>query len=143
MTFEPDYSAPSSAKPAWWRRSWDRVRGWRPGLSTSVPSSGGRKVWRWTWRILVLLLILYYPLGALVTEDIDDDPQFAARQAIVSVPDAELGSVRMQGVVPRFSETPGAVRHAGPAMGQHNDEVYGGLGLSAAQIEALKARKVI
>ncbi|WP_422033687.1 DUF2333 family protein [Reyranella sp.] len=78
MTFEPDYSAPSSAKPSWWRRSWDRVRGWRPGLSTSAPSSGGRKVWGWTWRILVLLLILYYPLGALVTEDIDDDPQFTA-----------------------------------------------------------------
>jgi len=78
MTFEPDYSAPSSAKPSWWRRSWDRMRGWRPGLSTSVPSSGGRKVWAWTWRILVLLLILYYPLGALVTEDIDDDPQFTA-----------------------------------------------------------------
>ncbi|MGQ3301362.1 CaiB/BaiF CoA transferase family protein [Reyranella sp.] len=75
--------------------------------------------------------------------DVFADPQFAARQAIVSVPDTELGSVRMQGVVPRFSETPGAVRHAGPAMGQHNDEVYGGLGLSAAQIEALKARKVI
>jgi len=75
--------------------------------------------------------------------DVFADPQFAARQAIVSVPDAELGSVRMQGVVPRFSETPGVVRHAGPAMGQHNEEVYGGLGLSAAEIAALKARKVI
>jgi crotonobetainyl-CoA:carnitine CoA-transferase CaiB-like acyl-CoA transferase len=75
--------------------------------------------------------------------DVFSDPQFAARQAIVSVPDGELGSVRMQGVVPRFSETPGAVRHAGPAMGQHNEEVYGGLGLSAAEIAALRARKVI
>jgi crotonobetainyl-CoA:carnitine CoA-transferase CaiB-like acyl-CoA transferase len=45
--------------------------------------------------------------------------------------------------VPRFSETPGAVRHAGPAMGQHNEEVYGGLGLSAAEIADLRARKVI
>ena len=75
--------------------------------------------------------------------DVFADPQFAARQAIVSVPDAELGSVRMQGVVPRFSETPGVVRHAGPSIGQHNEEVYGGLGLSAAEIEGLKARKVI
>jgi crotonobetainyl-CoA:carnitine CoA-transferase CaiB-like acyl-CoA transferase len=75
--------------------------------------------------------------------DVFADPQFAAREAIVRVPDGELGSVRMQGVVPRFSETPGAVRHAGPAMGQHNEEVYGGLGLSAAEIAALKARKVI
>ena len=75
--------------------------------------------------------------------DVFDDPQFKARNAIVSVPDSELGSVRMQGVVPRFSETPGAVRHAGPAMGEHNDEVYGGLGLTAAQIAGLKTRKVI
>jgi crotonobetainyl-CoA:carnitine CoA-transferase CaiB-like acyl-CoA transferase len=75
--------------------------------------------------------------------DVFADPQFAARRAIVSVPDAELGSVRMQGVVPRFSETPGVVRHAGPAMGQHNEEVYGGLGLSPAEIAALRARKVI
>jgi crotonobetainyl-CoA:carnitine CoA-transferase CaiB-like acyl-CoA transferase len=75
--------------------------------------------------------------------DVFADPQFAARQAIVSVPDGELGSVRMQGVVPRFSETPGAVRHAGPAMGQHNEEVYGRLGLSAAEIADLRARKVI
>ncbi len=75
--------------------------------------------------------------------DVFADPQFRARQAIMSVPDAELGSVRMQGVVPRFSETPGAVRHAGPAIGQHNEEVYGGLGLSAAEIADLRARKVI
>jgi crotonobetainyl-CoA:carnitine CoA-transferase CaiB-like acyl-CoA transferase len=75
--------------------------------------------------------------------DVFDDPQFAARDAIVRVPDAELGSVRMQGVVPRFSETPGRVHHAGPTIGQHNDEVYGALGLSAAEIAGLKARKVI
>ncbi|MGD9886164.1 MAG: CaiB/BaiF CoA transferase family protein [Reyranella sp.] len=75
--------------------------------------------------------------------DVFDDPQVAVREAIVRVPDAELGSVRMQGVVPRFSETPGRVRHAGPTIGQHNDEVYGALGLSAAEIAGLRARKVI
>ena len=75
--------------------------------------------------------------------DVFDDPQIQAREAIVSVPDSELGSVRMQGVVPRFSETPGHVRRAGPTIGEHNDEVYGALGLSATEIAALKARKVI
>jgi crotonobetainyl-CoA:carnitine CoA-transferase CaiB-like acyl-CoA transferase len=75
--------------------------------------------------------------------DVFDDPQFKAREAIVSVPDSELGSVRMQGVVPRFSETPGAVRRAGPTIGEHNDEVYGGLGLTATQIAGLKTRRVI
>jgi crotonobetainyl-CoA:carnitine CoA-transferase CaiB-like acyl-CoA transferase len=75
--------------------------------------------------------------------DVFDDPQIQAREAIVRVPDSELGSVRMQGVVPRFSETPGRVQRAGPTIGEHNDEVYGGLGLSAAEIAALRARKVI
>jgi len=75
--------------------------------------------------------------------DVFDDPQFKARQAIVAVPDSELGSVRMQGVVPRFSETPGTVRHAGPTIGEHNKEVYEGLGLTATEIARLKARKVI
>jgi crotonobetainyl-CoA:carnitine CoA-transferase CaiB-like acyl-CoA transferase len=75
--------------------------------------------------------------------DVFDDPQFAARNAIVRVPDSELGTVRMQGVVPRFSETPGRVRHAGPTIGQHNDQVFGALGLTAAEIAELKARKVI
>ncbi len=75
--------------------------------------------------------------------DVFDDPQFRAREAIVSVPDDELGPVRMQGVVPRFSRTAGRVRHAGPAVGQHNEEVYGGLGLSAAEIAALRAARVI
>lgn len=75
--------------------------------------------------------------------DVFEDPQFKARGAIVSVPDRELGSLRMQGVVPRFSETPGRVRTAGPAIGQHNEEVYGGLGLSVAEIAALRDRKVI
>ena len=75
--------------------------------------------------------------------DVFDDPQFKAREAIVEVPDSELGRVRMQGVVPRFSETPGKVRQAGPAIGEHNSEVYQALGLTPADIDALKARRII
>ena len=45
--------------------------------------------------------------------DIFSDPHYAARQAIVSAPDADFGSVRMQGVVPGLGTTPGRVTHAG------------------------------
>ena len=76
-------------------------------------------------------------------KDVFEDPHFRARETIVSVPDGELGSVRMQGVVPRFSETPAAVRRAGPAMGEHNDEIWRSLGLSAEKIDDLKTRKII
>ncbi|MCD0504578.1 CaiB/BaiF CoA transferase family protein [Bordetella petrii] len=75
--------------------------------------------------------------------DIFADPHFAARQAIVSVPDGELGTVRMQAVVPRFSHTPGGVRHAGPALGQHNDEVLAAIGISESQRERLRHSGVI
>ena len=75
--------------------------------------------------------------------DIFTDPHFIAREAIVSVPDEELGDVRMQCVVPRFSETPGSVRSAGPSIGQHNEEVYRALGLAPDEIKRLREAKTI
>ena len=80
MTFEPDHGASHAATPSWWRRGWDRVRSFRPGLpKTAAPSAGKRKFWRWGAWAVVLLVVLYYPVGALIVEDIDDDPQFAPR----------------------------------------------------------------
>ncbi|MFH1342789.1 MAG: CoA transferase [Pseudomonadota bacterium] len=75
--------------------------------------------------------------------DIFADPHFIAREAIVSVADDELGDVRMQCVVPRFSETLVSVRRAGPALGQHNDETYAALGLTAQEIARLRAAGTI
>jgi crotonobetainyl-CoA:carnitine CoA-transferase CaiB-like acyl-CoA transferase len=75
--------------------------------------------------------------------DIFADPHFIARQSIVSVADDELGDVRMQCVVPRFSETPVSVRRAGPSLGQHNDEIYGALGLTADEIARLRNTRTI
>lgn len=52
------------------------------------------------------------------------DPHYAARQNITAVPDEELGGpLRMQNVVGNFSRTPGAIRRAGPRLGEHNREV--------------------
>jgi crotonobetainyl-CoA:carnitine CoA-transferase CaiB-like acyl-CoA transferase len=75
--------------------------------------------------------------------DIFADPHFIAREAIVTVADDELGEVRMQCVVPRFSETPVSVRRAGPSLGQHNDEVYGALGITVEEIARLRAAGAI
>jgi formyl-CoA transferase len=72
------------------------------------------------------------------------DPHFAAREAIVTVPHPDFGQLPMQNATPRLSETPGAVRTAGPALGEHNDEIYGGvLGLDDAERTRLAAAKVI
>ena len=71
------------------------------------------------------------------------DPHFAARESIVHVPHQEFGDVPMQNVFPRLSETPGQVRWAGPALGEHNTEVYTGLGIDHDELAALSARGVI
>jgi formyl-CoA transferase len=55
--------------------------------------------------------------------DVFKDPHFQARENLVDVPDAELGTVRMQNVTPKLSRTPGAIRHAGPRTGEHAEEV--------------------
>lgn len=57
--------------------------------------------------------------------DIDEDEHFQARDALVTLEDDDLGDATVQNVVPRFSETPGRVDHLGPALGEHNDAVYG------------------
>lgn len=57
-------------------------------------------------------------------EDMMADPHFAARDALVTVPDAELGEIRMQGIFPKLSDTPGSVRRPAPlAVGQDTNDV--------------------
>jgi len=76
--------------------------------------------------------------------DIFKDPHYAARGNIVEVEDRDFGTVRMQGVVPRFLRTPGMVRNAGGQIGQDNEAVYlGELGLVADEFAQLQAERVI
>lgn len=76
--------------------------------------------------------------------DIFADPHYRARQNIVQAEDDDFGSVRMQGVVPKFRQTPGEVRHAGRALGADNRAIYlGELGLSEERFAELLSRGVI
>ena len=80
----------------------------------------------------------FLPTGVLA------DPHVIARGALASVPDTDFGEVKMPGVVPRLSATPGAIHSTGPALGAHNAEVYGAwLGLSDEQQDGLKRDGVI
>ncbi len=70
--------------------------------------------------------------------DIVKDSQFHARDMLLSVHDRLLGEIRMPGIVPKLSDTPGQVLFTGPELGEHNLEVYGSvLGLRADEIEML------
>ena len=85
------------------------------------------------------------PFGvAYSVADIFADPHIGARGDIETVDDPVIGPVRMQGVYPRFSRTPGAVSRGAPRLGAHNEEVYGGLlGLTTEELEALRRDGVI
>ena len=76
--------------------------------------------------------------------DMLDDPHFAAREAIVRVAHRHFADLRMQNVAPRLSETPGAVRWAGPELGEHNAEIYRDLlGLGEDDLAELQRNGII
>ncbi len=75
--------------------------------------------------------------------DIAEDPQYAALGTFLDVPDEELGTVTVQNVLFRLSDTPGEVRWAGRRLGRDTDEVLGELGYGAEEIAALRGSGVI
>lgn len=75
--------------------------------------------------------------------DITKDPHVAARGILTDVPDAELGQVRMVAPTPRLADSPAAIAWAGPPLGAHNREVYGALGVSDGELDALGRDGVI
>jgi formyl-CoA transferase len=76
--------------------------------------------------------------------DMLDDPQFTARDAIISVDHEVFGPIRMQNAFPKLSATPGRVRWPGPKLGEHTDAVLAErAGCSAEQLGTLRARGII
>lgn len=84
------------------------------------------------------------PAGLIYTApDMLKDPHFAARQAIVDVAHKDFGTIKMQNVAPRLSDTPGAVHHAGPELGEHTEEVMDLLGIDPETRADWRARGII
>ena len=89
------------------------------------------------------------PAGGVVgpvydAAQIMEDPHFHSRQDIIDIDDPELGQTKMLGVVPKFSETPGAVEHAGPKFGEHNRHIYSSwLGLDEEKLTELNRQGTI
>ena len=64
------------------------------------------------------------PVGKIYSvADIANDPQYLAREMIIETRDRDGQSLRVPGIVPKLSETPGKLRHPAPALGEHNEEV--------------------
>ena len=64
-----------------------------------------------------------------------EDPHARERGVLVNLPDDELGRLPMHNVIPRLSETPGAIRSPAPSLGAHNEEILGAMGLGLARRE--------
>lgn len=71
------------------------------------------------------------------------DPHVRSRQIVVDMPDPQMGTIPMHAVVPRLSESPGALRRPAPELGEHTAEVLGRVGVDGAACEDLKRRKII
>jgi formyl-CoA transferase len=66
--------------------------------------------------------------------DMFADPQYLAREMLLAAKLPDGRDFRMPGIVPKLSDTPGAVDTVGPGLGEHTDPVLAELGYSAADI---------
>jgi crotonobetainyl-CoA:carnitine CoA-transferase CaiB-like acyl-CoA transferase len=84
------------------------------------------------------------PVGPIYNaKDMIEDPHFGEREMIVEMDHPDVGTLRVPGIVPKLSKTPGELKWLGPAMGEHNIEVLKGIGLTDEQIEAMTSKGII
>jgi formyl-CoA transferase len=95
--------------------------------------------------VLAAMRAAEVPCGPIMSAaDIAGDPHVAARGMLPSMALPDGTRVRMPGVVPTLSRTPGGFSTVGPDLGQHNDEIYGDvLGLSDDERRRLADEGVI
>ncbi len=91
------------------------------------------------------LLGVGLPIGPVQNaQEIFDDPQVAARQLMIEVPDPVLGSVKLVGPVAKLSGSPRPRTDAAPMLGEHNAEVLMEmLGYTREQVGRLEEDGVI
>ena len=80
-----------------------------------------------------------YPYTAA---DIVSDPHYLARQMIETV-QTPVGPLKVPGVLPKLSRTPGRIGTGGPQLGEHSEDILAGLGLSEEQVAGLRERGII
>ena len=94
--------------------------------------------------VLAAMSAAKVPAGRIYTvKDIVEDPHYRARDMILQQVTRDGRTIAVPGIVPKLSATPGAVRSAAPRLGDDTADVLHGMGLSDAQIDELRTRKII
>lgn len=103
----------------------------------------------WTRRyssdeIVALLNAAQVPNGKIYSmADIASDPQYLAREMIREVKLPDGTALKVPGIIPRLSGTPGDLEWVGPALGEHTAAVLAAHAYSAAEIASLKERRIV
>jgi len=84
------------------------------------------------------------PAGRIYSAaDIAADPHYAARGMIQQVVAGDGEPLKVPGIVPKLSATPGAIPSPAPKLGEHTDEVLQRIGFSSPQIEDLRKKRIV
>lgn len=95
-------------------------------------------------RVLDALEKAEVPAGRIYSvADIVADPHYQARGMILDAQLPDGAAIKMPGIVPKLSDTPGHVNWQGPTLGQHTQAVLGDLGMSSGAIQRLKDEGIV
>ena len=84
------------------------------------------------------------PAGRIYTAaDIAGDPHYAARGMIQNVVAGDGEPLKVPGIVPKLSATPGAIRAPAPKLGEHTEQVLTSIGYSSDEVSRLREQKII
>jgi crotonobetainyl-CoA:carnitine CoA-transferase CaiB-like acyl-CoA transferase len=94
--------------------------------------------------VLAAMQAAEVPASKILTiRDIVADAHYAAREMIREVKLRDGSTLKVPGIAPKLSATPGAFAGGGPQLGEHTDEVLAEIGYDTAAIAALRSRKII
>ena len=84
------------------------------------------------------------PAGRIYSAaDIAADPHYAARGMIEQIIAGDGEPLKVPGVIPKLSASPGALRSPAPRLGEHTEEILAGLGYSSDDISGLREKRII
>jgi formyl-CoA transferase len=95
-------------------------------------------------QVLELLDAASVPAGRIYNvADIAADPHYQARDMILQTVMADGSTLALPGIIPKLSRTPGSHRRNAPEIGQDTDAVLHDMGLTQAQIQAMKDKGIV